>query len=79
MMFHYTVWYSVGLLCHGSNQAEIDKWVQKYNTSQRRANKRKILPKGIPDVIHQKPERFGSQNFQVEPFLIYSPDIANDM
>ncbi|KIL56954.1 hypothetical protein M378DRAFT_16621 [Amanita muscaria Koide BX008] len=56
-------------------QAEIDKWVQKYNTSSRRANKRKILPKGIPDVIHRKPERFGSQNFQ----LIVPPEMFNEL
>jgi hypothetical protein len=46
-------------------QAEIDKWVQMYNSSTRRANKNKLLPHGIPDIIHQKPERFQSKNFQV--------------
>ncbi|KAK2463877.1 hypothetical protein APHAL10511_004049 [Amanita phalloides] len=46
-------------------QAEIDKWVQQHNSSTRRANKNKILPHGIPDLIHAKPERFNSKNLQV--------------
>ncbi len=50
-------------------QAEIDKWVQMYNSSPRRANKNKLLPHGIPDLIHQKPERFKSKNFQVESLI----------
>lgn len=47
-------------------QAEIDKWVRQYNSSPRRANKNKILPQGILDLIHAKPKCFGSKNFQVE-------------
>jgi hypothetical protein len=46
-------------------QAELDKWVIMYNSSPRRANKHKTLPHGIPDLIHAKPERYNSKNFQV--------------
>ncbi|KAM6491906.1 hypothetical protein JOM56_012544 [Amanita muscaria] len=46
-------------------QAEIDKWTIMYNSSPRRANKYKTLPHGIPDLIHAKPERYDSQNFQI--------------
>ncbi|KAM6489625.1 hypothetical protein JOM56_014947 [Amanita muscaria] len=46
-------------------QAEIDKWMNMYNSSYRRANKHKTLPHGIPDLIHAKPERYKSQNFQI--------------
>jgi hypothetical protein len=46
-------------------QIEIEKWVQSHNSSKRRANRNKLLPDGIPDLIHAKPERFGAKNFQV--------------
>ncbi|KAM6490176.1 hypothetical protein JOM56_014368, partial [Amanita muscaria] len=55
-------------------QAEIDKWVQTFNTSPRRANKNKILPQGIPDLIHNKPERYKSHNFQ----LIITPEMFDN-
>ena len=46
-------------------QIEIENWVQIHNSSKRRANRNKLLPDGIPDLIHAKPERFGAKNFQV--------------
>ncbi|GLB40063.1 hypothetical protein LshimejAT787_0705730 [Lyophyllum shimeji] len=46
-------------------QTEIDNWVRLYNSSTRRANKNKILPHGVPNLIHAKPERFNSKNFQI--------------
>ena len=43
-----------------------------YNSSPRRANKQKSLPHGIPDLIHAKPERFKSKNFQVFDIFVYN-------
>ncbi|KAJ7278500.1 hypothetical protein C8J57DRAFT_1434292 [Mycena rebaudengoi] len=46
-------------------QAELDKWRLQYNSSPRRADKNKILPHGIPDLITAKPHLFNSENFKV--------------
>ncbi|KAM6489501.1 hypothetical protein JOM56_015058 [Amanita muscaria] len=46
-------------------QTEVDQWVRLYNSTTRRANKNKVLPHGIPDIIHAKPERFNAKNFQI--------------
>jgi hypothetical protein len=46
-------------------QAEIDDWMDHRNRSKPRADKNKILPHGIPDIIRAKPERYGSFDFKV--------------
>ena len=45
-------------------QAELDAWMRRYNSSPRRADKHKILPHGIPDIIHMKPHLYGSKDFK---------------
>jgi hypothetical protein len=46
-------------------QAELDAWMQQFNYSPQWADKHKLLPQGIPDVIHVKPHLYGSQDFKV--------------
>ncbi|KAJ7772003.1 hypothetical protein DFH07DRAFT_866290 [Mycena maculata] len=46
-------------------QAKLDKWKKQYNSTPRRANKNKVLPHGIPDLIHAKPHLFDSVDFTV--------------
>ena len=46
-------------------QAELDAWMRRFNSSPRRADKHKILPQGIPDLIDAKPHLFNSKNFKV--------------
>ncbi|OBZ73681.1 hypothetical protein A0H81_06483 [Grifola frondosa] len=55
-------------------QAELDAYMKQFNGSQRRADKNKILPHGIPDVITAKPERFNTTDFKV----LVSPEIFDD-
>jgi len=46
-------------------QAELDSWAHRFNTSPRRADKNKILPQGIPDIIFTKPQTYGHEDFKV--------------
>jgi hypothetical protein len=46
-------------------QAELDAWVNRFNSSPRRANKNKVLPQGIPDIITAKPQLYHSRDFKV--------------
>ncbi|KAL0960042.1 hypothetical protein HGRIS_011690 [Hohenbuehelia grisea] len=46
-------------------QKEIDNWVFLRNFSAPRADKNKVLPHGIPALINQKPERYGTFDFKV--------------
>ncbi|KAJ7075212.1 hypothetical protein B0H15DRAFT_792147, partial [Mycena belliarum] len=46
-------------------QAELDSWVERYNSTPRRRDKNKILPHGIPDMINAKPELFGTKDYKV--------------
>ncbi|KAI0640541.1 hypothetical protein C8Q79DRAFT_921410 [Trametes meyenii] len=46
-------------------QAELNAWVSQFNSTARRADKNKILPHGIPDIIAAKPERFNVLDFKV--------------
>ncbi|KAF5377194.1 hypothetical protein D9615_006459 [Tricholomella constricta] len=56
-------------------QAELDAWTLRYNSSSRRADKHKILPQGIPDLIHEKPGHSGSKNFMV----VVSPELFDEI
>ncbi|KAH9924836.1 hypothetical protein B0H21DRAFT_712436 [Amylocystis lapponica] len=40
---------------------------ERWNSTSRRADKHKVTPHGIPDLITAKPERFGTRDFKV-PF-----------
>ncbi|KZP15177.1 hypothetical protein FIBSPDRAFT_912633 [Athelia psychrophila] len=46
-------------------QVELDIWMAHRNHSKPRADKHKILPHGIPDIIRAKPQRYGSYDFKV--------------
>ncbi|KAF8059518.1 hypothetical protein FPV67DRAFT_1564953 [Lyophyllum atratum] len=60
-------------------QAELDLWTSRYNSSPRRADKHKILPHGIPDLIHAKPHQFnGSKNFMFLKVVI-SPELFDEV
>ena len=45
-------------------QAELDAWRRRFNSTPRRADKNKVLPHGIPDLITAKPYQFGTFNFK---------------
>ena len=46
-------------------QDELDRWVDQKNSTTRRANKYKVLPHGIPDLIYECPEDYGAVDFKV--------------
>ncbi|KAH9948917.1 hypothetical protein B0H21DRAFT_707499 [Amylocystis lapponica] len=46
-------------------QNELDAYVERWNSTSRRADKHKVTPHGIPDLITAKPERFGTRDFKV--------------
>jgi hypothetical protein len=47
-------------------QKEADSYVYSHNTSCRRANRRKVLPNGIPDVMYENPESVDARDFKVK-------------
>ncbi|EDR02202.1 uncharacterized protein LACBIDRAFT_332541 [Laccaria bicolor S238N-H82] len=46
-------------------QSELDKWVIVRNRTPPRANTKKVLPHGIPELMREKPEQFGALNFKI--------------
>ena len=44
---------------------ELDRWVDQKDSTTRRANKYKVLPHGIPDLIYECPEDYGAVDFKV--------------
>ncbi|KAF7974335.1 hypothetical protein HWV62_12390 [Athelia sp. TMB] len=46
-------------------QIELDAWMANRNRSKPRADKHKILPHGIPDIIRAKPQKYGSYDFKI--------------
>ena len=46
-------------------QQEADSYVYNHNTSRRRASRRKILPKGIPDAMFENLELVSARDFKV--------------
>ena len=46
-------------------QFEMDLWVESRNETPKQVDKHKILPHGIPNLIHAKPECFNAKNFMV--------------
>ncbi|KAF8125216.1 hypothetical protein K438DRAFT_2002219 [Mycena galopus ATCC 62051] len=56
-------------------QTELNAWVKIFNSSPRRADKNKILPQGIPDMIMSKPEQFGTTDYKV----IITPELFDEM
>ncbi|THH10132.1 hypothetical protein EW146_g8470 [Bondarzewia mesenterica] len=56
-------------------QAELDTWVHQQNQTARRANRNKILPHGIPDLIMRRPQLFQSLDFKI----IVSNEVLNEI
>ncbi|KAJ7899222.1 hypothetical protein B0H14DRAFT_2331815 [Mycena olivaceomarginata] len=56
-------------------QVELDAWVKTFNSSARRADKNKILPQGIPDMITSKPNQYGTTNYKV----VVPPELFDEM
>jgi hypothetical protein len=46
-------------------QAEADEWVMLRNRTAPQADRNKLLPHGIPELMRQKPEKFGAVDFKV--------------
>jgi hypothetical protein len=46
-------------------QKEADAYMYSHNTSRRRANRHKVLPNGIPDVMFENPETVDARDFKV--------------
>ncbi|KZV88399.1 hypothetical protein EXIGLDRAFT_798661 [Exidia glandulosa HHB12029] len=46
-------------------QRELDSYRHRRNTRLPRSNKKKFLPHGIPDLIFERPDRYGAQDFKV--------------
>ncbi|KAL0960439.1 hypothetical protein HGRIS_005482 [Hohenbuehelia grisea] len=46
-------------------QAELDSFLARYNSTPRRADRRKILPSAIPDLVCAKPHLYGTRDFKV--------------
>lgn len=46
-------------------QAELDLWVRRFNSSPRRADKHKLTPQGVPDLIAAHPEEFMARDYKV--------------
>ena len=51
-------------------QAELNAWMYRFNSSPRCADKHKLLPQGIPNIIHAKPHLYGSQDFKVHDYEV---------
>ncbi|KDR65144.1 hypothetical protein GALMADRAFT_1330174 [Galerina marginata CBS 339.88] len=56
-------------------QAELDAWMRRFNGSPRRADKHKVLPKGIPDLIASKPHLYHSTDYKID----VSPELFDTM
>jgi hypothetical protein len=47
-------------------QTELDEYVLVHNTTQRRANKHKVLPHGIPEQMFRFPKSVDAKDFKVD-------------
>ena len=57
-------------------QREVDAWVHQRNWTKRRANRKKILPNGIPMLILQKPHKWNAADYKVY-YIVLFPYIIN--
>jgi hypothetical protein len=46
-------------------QKEADAYMYSHNTTRKRANRHKVLPNGIPDVMFENPETVSARDFKV--------------
>ncbi|KAJ6521370.1 hypothetical protein DFH09DRAFT_1097817 [Mycena vulgaris] len=53
-------------LTMSSMKAELDKWRAQHNSMPHQADRNKVLPHGIPNVIHAKLHMYDSEDFTVK-------------
>ena len=53
-------------------QSELDAWIVLCNRTAPRADKKKLLPHGIPELIRQKPEKYSVLDFKIGQFMLIS-------
>jgi len=46
-------------------QREVNAWVHQCNWTKRRADRKKVLPNGIPMIILQKPHKWKAADYKV--------------
>ncbi|TFK59349.1 hypothetical protein BDN72DRAFT_780862, partial [Pluteus cervinus] len=46
-------------------QAELDSYAHTRNTTAPRPQRHKVIPQGVPEMIHSRPEMFGSKDFKI--------------
>ncbi|KAF8550995.1 hypothetical protein OG21DRAFT_1487325 [Imleria badia] len=46
-------------------QRELDNYKDRVNHSRKRRDRNKVLPQGVPELIHESPEEFGVLDFKV--------------
>ncbi|KAI9429058.1 hypothetical protein H4582DRAFT_1827992 [Lactarius indigo] len=46
-------------------QQEVDAWVNQHNWTKRRADRKKVLPHGIPMIILQKPHKWNAADYKI--------------
>ena len=51
-------------------QQEVDAWVHQRNWTKRRADRKKVLPNGIPMLILQKPHEWKAADYKVRLYII---------
>lgn len=56
-------------------QRELDVWVNRFNSTPRRQDKRKVLPCGIPTIIHDKPHIYGAKDYKVSSNYLMAQDL----
>ncbi|KAK7036943.1 hypothetical protein R3P38DRAFT_3311626 [Favolaschia claudopus] len=47
-------------------QRELDNWLNTFNWTPRRADKHKVMPHGIPNLMLLNPEQYGTHNYRIE-------------
>ncbi|KAK7041035.1 hypothetical protein R3P38DRAFT_2512453 [Favolaschia claudopus] len=47
-------------------QRELDNWLNTFNWTPRRADKHKVMPHGIPNLMLLNPEQYGTHNYKIE-------------
>ncbi|KAF8420586.1 hypothetical protein L210DRAFT_3491406 [Boletus edulis BED1] len=46
-------------------QSELDAYRDRINNTRKRCDRNKVLPHGVPELIHENPEEYGSLDFKV--------------
>lgn len=56
-------------------QREVDAWVHQRNWTKHRADRKKVLPNGIPMIILQKPHQWKAADYKVYFIVLPSSTI----